>query len=60
MNDATTLCDRHVGAFWSIDALADFLRADRFLEVARLRVQPGTRGRFPDGHLLVCKTEVAD
>lgn len=45
---------------WSIDALADLLRAERLLEVARLRVQPGPRGRFPEGHLLVRKTDADD
>ncbi len=45
---------------WSIDALADLLRAQRLFEVARLRVQPGPNGRFPDGHLLVRKIDAAD
>lgn len=45
---------------WSIDALADRLRAEGLLEVARLRVQPGPRRRFPDGLLLARKGEAAN
>jgi hypothetical protein len=42
----------------AIDARADLLRSAGLIEVARLRVQPGPRGRFPDGYLLTRKTEV--
>jgi len=44
---------------WAINSLADRLRSEGLLEVARLRVQPGPHGRFPDGHLLARKTEAA-
>ncbi|MDQ2836896.1 MAG: class I SAM-dependent methyltransferase [Actinomycetota bacterium] len=42
---------------WSIEALAALLQTAGFLEVARLRTQPGPRNRFPAGYLLMQKAD---
>lgn len=42
---------------WSITAMANLLRARGFAEIARLRVEPGSRNRFHEGHLLMRKID---
>jgi SAM-dependent methyltransferase len=44
---------------WSIDTLADLLRAAGLIEMARLRVQPPPTQRFPAGVLLAGKFATA-